>query len=440
MIVGKHRLLGAFRMSVNRLVTEWKTGGRRNPRFESLERLTTIHRDRECDPREVGLSPAIVDRIWKTVEAYYATGLHPAVSLVIRRHGKIVMSRGIGHAHVGASGESMHDHHTLVDADTPVCLFSASKAITAMLIHKLAEEGKLSLDDRVTRFLPAYAAHGKSATTILDLLTHRAGVHRLPVEGLDPETLFDFDRVVDIICATKPVAAPGQQQAYHALTAGFILGAIARSASGESLPALLERVVAAPLGCRHMTYGMAQETRHEAAVMHATGPARVAFASALIEKVLGVDVPRATDLVNHPRASESVVPAANLYASAEEVCRFYQMLLDGGRWEGKQVFERATVDVASRPGDMRLDRSFMIPVRFTPAFMAGEESWSLFGFQTPGVFGHLGFMNILCWADPRRDISVAFLNTGKSLAPEGVVGFFNVTHTISRAIPQRGPR
>jgi hypothetical protein len=43
----------------------------------------------------------------------------------------------------------------------------------------------------------------------------------------------------------------------------------------------------------------------------------------------------------------------------------------------------------------------------------------------------------LCWADPARDISVAFLNTGKSLAPEGFLGFVNVTRTISQAFPVR---
>jgi hypothetical protein len=47
------------------------------------------------------------------------------------------------------------------------------------------------------------------------------------------------------------------------------------------------------------------------------------------------------------------------------------------------------------------------------------------------------YKDYLCWADPARDISVAFLNTGKSLAPEGFIGFANVTSTISAAFPVR---
>jgi CubicO group peptidase (beta-lactamase class C family) len=75
------------------------------------------------------------------------------------------------------------------------------------------------------------------------------------------------------------------------------------------------------------------------------------------------------------------------------------------------------------------------PIRFSAGFMRGEKLWSMFGFNTAQAFGHLGFINILCWADPARDISVAFLNTGKSLAPEGFLGFVNVTRTISQAFP-----
>ncbi len=66
--------------------------------------------------------------------------------------------------------------------------------------------------------------------------------------------MFDFDAVVNILCAYPPVDRPGQDQAYHATTAGYILGAVARAASGETLPGLLKRIIADPLGCEHMTF------------------------------------------------------------------------------------------------------------------------------------------------------------------------------------------
>ncbi|RZU36887.1 CubicO group peptidase (beta-lactamase class C family) [Fluviicoccus keumensis] len=428
-----------IRDPLNALIPHLKTGGRRVAMPANLDDVTTINHDRECRPADVGLDQAAIDKIWEAVTAYYRTGLHPALTLVIRRHGKIVMSRGIGKAHVGASGESLADHHLLADADTPICLFSGSKAVSAMLIHKLSEEGKLNLDDPVMKHLPAYAANSKHRTTIRQLLTHRAGIRAMPIEDVTPELMFDFDAVVKILCDYPPIDRPGRDQAYHATTAGYILGAVAMAASGETLPGLLKRIIADPLGCEHMTFGMPEDRRHEVALSLSTGPKRVPIVSDMIAHLLGgVEEGEVTAAINSADGLSAVIPAANIYATAEEACRFYQMLLDGGRWNGRQVFKPETIAAAIKPGKLMLDRSMNAPVRYTPGFMHGEKLWSLFGFNTPKAFGHLGFINILCWADPERDMSVAFLNTGKSLAPEGFLGFGNVSRMISQVIPRDG--
>lgn len=421
---------------LNALIPHIKTGGRRIDVPTRLEDITTINADRECRPDAVGLRQKDIDSIWQAVTAYYQTGLHPALTLVIRRHGKIVMSRGIGFAHVGASGEFSGDHHRLADADTPMCLFSASKAISAMIIHKLAEEGKLNIEDRVVKYLPAYGKNGKYETTLLDLLTHRAGIRSIPLENVTADLMFDFDAVVKLLVDAEPVNRPGRDQAYHAATAGYILGAIAMQVSGETLPALLKRIIADPLGCEHMTYGMPEDRRHEVALSLSTGPERVPFASHLLKQLLGVEEQEVTSAINSPGGLSAVIPAANIYATAEEACRFFQMLLDGGRWNGQQVFKPETVAAAIKPGKLMIDRSMNVPIRFTPGFMHGEKLWSLFGFNTPKAFGHLGFINILCWADPERDLSVGFLNTGKSMAPEGLLGFGNVSRMISQVVPR----
>ncbi|MDO8331671.1 MAG: serine hydrolase domain-containing protein [Fluviicoccus sp.] len=425
-----------IRDPLNTILPYLKSGGRRVAMSANLDDVTTINHDRECRPEEAGLRQADIDKIWEAVTAYYQTGLHPSITLVIRRHGKVVLSRGIGKAHVGAAGESPTDHHRLADADTPICLFSGSKAISAMLIHKLAEEGKLRLDDPVAKHLPAYGSNGKHRTTILELLTHRAGIRALPIEDITPELMFDFDAVVKILCDYPPVDRPGRDQAYHATTAGYILGAVAMAVSGETLPQLLKRIIADPLGCEHMTFGMPEHRRHEAALSLSTGPKKVMIASQLLKQLLGVEEGEITTAINSAGGLSAIIPAANIYATAEEACRFYQMLLDGGRWNGKQIFKPETIAAAIKPGKLMLDRSMNAPVRYTPGFMHGEKLWSLFGFNTPKAVGHLGFINILCWEDPERDISVAFLNTGKSLAPEGFIGFANVSRMISQVIPR----
>lgn len=420
-----------FSNPLNRVLPYIKTGGHRISVPRDLKSITTINTDRECAPEHVGLSKAAIDKIWQSVEAYYKTGLHPAITLVIRHKGQIVMSRGLGYSHVGAAGESPDDGSKLVTADTPLCLFSGSKAISAMLIHKLAEEGKLNIHDRVSLYLPEYASHGKHLTTIHDLLTHKAGIRIMPIANPSPELMFDFDTVVKILAESPPVGTPKKQQAYHAVTAGYILGAIAQKVSGESLPQLLDRILAKPLGCEHFTFGMAEDRRHQAAVSLPTGLDNVPVISKMLHHMLGVSDREITSAINSPQAHEAVIPAANIYASAEEVCRFYQMMLDSGSWQGKPVFQSTTINNATRRGKLLFDHSAKAPMRYSAGFMRGEKLWSIFGANTAEAFGHLGFINILCWADPARDISVAFLNTGKSLAPEGFIGFANVTSTIS---------
>ncbi|OOK76379.1 beta-lactamase family protein [Mycobacterium kansasii] len=63
-----------------------------------------------------------------------------------------------------------------VTTDTPFCAYSSAKAITATVVHLLAEQGHFSLDDRVCEYLPTYTSHGKYRTTIRHVLTHSAGV------------------------------------------------------------------------------------------------------------------------------------------------------------------------------------------------------------------------------------------------------------------------
>src|SRR3546814_20288435 len=64
--------------------------------------------------------------------------------------------------------------------DSPVSLFSASKSISALLVHKLVDNGAISLDDRVVDYIPEFAPHGKDRVTIRGLLAHRAGLPAVP--------------------------------------------------------------------------------------------------------------------------------------------------------------------------------------------------------------------------------------------------------------------
>ncbi len=389
-----------------------------------LSPLTTV--GDEISPAAVGLKADDVERIWKAVRAFYRTGLQPGMSLVVRHKGEVILDRAIGHRRLGADA--------LLTTDTPVCLFSCSKAISAVLVHRLVQEGGLALDDTVASHIPEFATHGKGEITVRDLLTHRARLAKLPLRKPDTEALLDIDNVVAALSAAKLSRSP--RQAYHAVTGGYLLDEIVRR-SGRTFPGLLEEYLTGPLGLATMTYGVPEDRRSDVALSYWTGPAALPPLTTGIARVLGVEPHKVPDGLNSPGAMSSVLPSAGIWASAHDAAKVFEMLARGGELDGVRVLDAATYAEAIRPaGPLVLDGMLPMPIRFSAGFMLGESGASLYGRNTPEAFGHLGFMNITCWADPARELSVAFLNTGKSANPEAVVRMAAVNWAISKAIPR----
>lgn len=368
------------------------------------------------------------DRVWRDLQDLYRSGMFPGVSFCLRHQGRVILDRSLGHA----SGR--YPHHgapapPALTPDTPICLFSASKAITAMLIHHLVELGEISLNDRVTRFFPNYGRHGKQRTTLAHLLTHRAGIPRIE-EDVEPETLFEPGRIMELLCRAQPRGL-GRRQSYHALTGGFILGEVVERVTGEALNTVLDRVIRRPLGMEHFRFGLEGPDAAENVV---TGLKNAGLLDRYMRHAVGTGLEEVVQLSNDPRFRDVVIPAGNLYATAEEAGRFYQMLLNGGEWQGQQVFRPETVQRAIAPVNRRprLDHTLLFPLRYSHGFMLGERFFSLYGPGTPQAFGHLGFITIITWADPQRALSGALLTTGKAVLGTHLPGLVKFQYDINR--------
>lgn len=398
----------------------------------NLADVTRIDHAAEVKPGDAGMSETGIARIWTAVENVYRTGLQPALTIVVRRHGQIVMKRAIGCLRGNGPGE--REDRVVLDPDAPICLFSASKAISALLVHKLVEDGALRLDDRVATYIPEFAAHGKDRVTIRQLLAHRAGIPKLPIHHPDPSLLRHWDAMVSLLCLAPPFDPRFEKQAYHALTSGFIVGELVRRVGKIELREALQQWLAEPLGIRSMSFGLPAEQRHRAPLHYRTGPKPMWPITTISQRVLGVDFERAVQASNDDGYLSSVVPAGNIFASADDACRVFQMLLNGGSFEGRRVLREDTVAEAIRPvGRIQFDGMLNIPMRFSPAFMLGENPVGLWGPNSRAAFGHVGFMTVLCWADPRRDLSAAILNTGKSVAPAAILQMARVVGAITRS-------
>lgn len=135
-----------------------------------LDSVTAIGEEDHSD-----VDSAAVERIWRATRHWYRAGMHPAIQLCIRRHGRVVLNRAIGHGWGNAPTDPPDAEKIPVTTDTPFCVYSAAKAMTATVVHMLVERGVFSLDDRVCDYIPSYTSHGKDRTTIRHVLTHSAG-------------------------------------------------------------------------------------------------------------------------------------------------------------------------------------------------------------------------------------------------------------------------
>ncbi len=385
----------------------------------------------EVAPELAGMTPTQVNHIWHAVESLYRTGNHPMLSICLRRQGQIVLNRTIGHARGNGPDDSMNTPKLLATPDTPVCLFSASKSITAMLVHLLSERGEIDLLDPISQYIPEYGVNGKRRATILHLLTHRGGVPHLKGD-VTPELLFNKEEVVKKLCAAEPVSTSGYRMAYHAVTAGYILGELVERVSGQSLKDFLQDNIAKPMGMSCFNYGLAPEFRDQVAMNSATGLHPMLGTNTYLKHVLGGDLDLAVNVTNDPRFMDTICPAGNIYTTTEQAGRFFEMLLNGGTYNGVKIFDPKTVLRATiESSRMSIDATLLAPMRYSTGFMLGASPVGLFGPMTGHAFGHIGFSNIFCWADPQRDISVSILSTGKSVLGTHLPALGNLLYQIS---------
>jgi CubicO group peptidase (beta-lactamase class C family) len=415
-------------------------------RLETLVRVSppeeVSDRGIEIDPRIVGLDRKAIDAIWRACAATYRTGLYPALALCIRRRGQVIFDRSLGHVRGNAPFDVPDAHRVIATPKTLFNLFSASKMVTAMLVHLCDQRGLLHLDDPVARYIPEFAQHEKDRITLRHVLTHRAGIPHIPPQFADVGLLERPSEILTLLSNQKPRWRAGRRLAYHALTGGFVLGAVIERVTGKSLRDVMRDEILSPLGFDGFNFGVPAARLPEVAVNAFTGPPVLPPLSQILRRLLSVDFVEAVRVSNDPRFLTSVVPAGNIISTANEASRFMQLLLDGGTLDGVRVFETRTIERAiAEQTYFEIDLTMGVPIRYSMGFMLGGRLASLYGLRTQRAFGHVGFTNVFVYADPSRDIAVSLMTSGKPALSPGLVRTVSIMQTISHRVPRdgRGP-
>ncbi len=391
----------------------------------------------EADPEPLGLSRDTTEHIWAGAVELYRSGVHPALSLCLRRHGRVVLDRAIGHARGNGPSDRAETPKILATPETPFCVYSASKAFAAMAVHRLVQEGALSLEDRVADYVPEYARHGKGETTIGHVLSHRAGIPTRPAETFDLERIGDREFLTATIADAKPFVKPGTYLAYHAVSGGFILDEIVLRATGQTLRDVLRERFLEPLRFRWSNFGVSGGEVPLVGLSYTTGPRLLPPLSTLSRRVLGAPIQEVVELSNDARFLTAIVPSANVVTTAHELSRFFEIFRCGGELDGVRVMEAQTLRTAlTEQSRLELDLSLVFPTRFSYGLMLGAKLLSLYGRDTDLAFGHLGLINIMGWADPERGLSGGLITSGKALVYPEVHRFYGLMQRIASEVPK----
>ena len=300
-------------------------------------------------------------------------------------------------------GELIADEAFGCAKDSLFWLFSASKPVVALAVHMLAERGQLSLDDPVAEHWPRFAASGKDAITIRQVLQHRAGLPVARSMAQDVLVMTDWDASVRAIEEASPSLPPGTAPAYHILSYGFILGELVQRVTGTSLRDFVHGEIFGPLGLRDAYLGLPGELWHRHVPVRGRDPAR------LVTQLV----------VNRPAVRAAVIPAAGISATARDIARLYAALLDGGVLDGVRIVQPRTIEAATTPSsEGETDRFLHLQIRWATGFQLGGAQRGPGGYGPMGkvassqAFGHNGSYACLAWADPARRVAIAYLTSG----------------------------
>lgn len=373
---------------------------------EDLDAVTT--RGPEDDPADAGLSRADVESVWESVCAWYRLGTTPAIQVCLRRNGRIALNRTIGHGWGNAPGDGPDAVRVLATPDTPFCGFSTAKGVAGALMFMLIEQGAFGLDDRVSEYIPEFAANGKAAITIGDVLSHSAGIPFVtpPYQGVD--LVLDEDLAVRALADLVPSWKPGRFRVYHALTSGLVLRLLVRRATGKRLREHLAEQVLEPFGFRWTSFGVRAEDVDKVVPSVKIGPAPSRVATYLAGKAIGGRMDRASRSATDAFLTAEL-PSGNLITTASELSRFYEILTRGAP-DGRRIIRPETLQEAVRPARW-------IPGVAGRVSRAGFELGgrrSKFGRDTGSHFGRSGLTTQYGWADPARGLSGAILTSGKA--------------------------
>ncbi|MFH0794636.1 MAG: serine hydrolase, partial [bacterium] len=280
--------------------------------------------------------------------------------------------------------------------DTLYDLASLTKVVaTSSAVMKLVEEGLISLDDPISKYLPQWDQYGKGAATIRHLTTHSSGLSfdSGSARTVDPNDPNYRTEIVERICEFPCTYCPPGTAFFYTDGAMVVAGALVEKVTGKRLDDYVQDEIFVPIGMNDTLFTPLE---------HGIDRKRIAATGIRDNQIIW-------GVVHDPTAYRmgGVSGNAGLFSTVKDLSRFCQMILTKGIVQNsngpKRVFDSNIVEEWTR---IQLD----VPTGKRAIGWDVDTSYSeIRGDFSLGSFGHTGYTGTSIWIDPEHDVFVVLL-------------------------------
>ena len=336
-----------------------------------------------ADPAEI---PAVTAAMKDQVDKQVISG---AVTLAARPDGL---------AHLSAIGLADIDAKRPMRADTIFWIASMTKPVTSAAILALQDDGKLSVDDLVGKYVPALAEMKTRDSkafklTLRHLLTHTSGLAEASEKEVSGITKLE---PLMALYAKKPLHfEPGSKWQYS--QSGMnTLGRIVEVVSGQSFPEFLQKRFFDPLGMKDTTFYPTADQL-----------ARMVKPYKRVEGKL--QVAAYWPLYDPTRRDRYPAPNGGLFSTAPDYGRFARMLLCEGELDGRRYLKAETVTLMRTLATGELKTGFVPGNAWGLGVILVRQPQGVTADLSPGTFGHGGAWGTQVWIDPARKVAYVLM-------------------------------
>lgn len=346
-------------------------------------------------PEEIQLDPDVLERAYRLLDEWTTppNGPIPAAALVVGRHGKIVPPRLFGR-------QTPDENAPPIREDATFLLASITKPITYLAGMILVERGLLNLADKVTTYIPEFAAHHKEETLVLHLFTHTSGLPDMLENNAalraNHAPLAKFAE--HVARDTVPLFPPGTNLSYQSMGT-LMVAEIIQRITGLSIHEFMKQEIFDRLQMSGTSLGIGK-----------------------IDPKRSVHVKLPPDAVatnyhwNTPYWQALGAPWGGMFSTPEEFARICQMMLGGGIYRDERIVSPATIramttnrldDLPDLPEPLRRTQPWGLGWRLNHP--GRPDSWG----QSVGekIYGHVGATGTIAWIDPVADAFMVLFTT-----------------------------